>query len=91
MEESPIEAQKREGILRMNHSRKEALRIIDDATMATVAVNLPMTAHISQSTERRYKIIIGFSLDYMWVFRNNPSPVNQPASNTDLPLPRIIM
>ena len=59
MEESPIEAQKREEILRMYHSCKEALRIINDANMATVAVDPPMTAHISQSTDWRYFEIIG--------------------------------
>lgn len=59
MEESPIEAQKREEILRMYHSCKEALRIINDANMATVAVDPPMTAHISQSTDWRYVGIIG--------------------------------
>lgn len=41
MEESPIEAQKREEILRMYHSCKEALRIINDVNMTTMATDLP--------------------------------------------------
>ncbi|KAL3104123.1 hypothetical protein niasHS_002150 [Heterodera schachtii] len=41
MEESPLEAQKREEILRMYQSCKEALRIISDVNMATMATDLP--------------------------------------------------
>ena len=41
MEESPIEAQKREEILRMYHSCKEALRIINDVNMTTMATDMP--------------------------------------------------
>lgn len=35
MEESPLEAQKREETLRIYHACKEALRIINDANMIT--------------------------------------------------------
>jgi len=41
MEESPIEAQKREEILRMYHSCKEALRIINDVNMTTMSTDMP--------------------------------------------------
>ncbi len=34
MEESPLEAQKREDMLRMYHACKEALRIINDANLS---------------------------------------------------------
>ncbi|XP_031636201.1 dynamin isoform X2 [Contarinia nasturtii] len=41
MEESPEEAQKREGMLRMYHACKEALHIIGDVSMATVGTPVP--------------------------------------------------
>ncbi|XP_055304300.1 dynamin isoform X7 [Sitodiplosis mosellana] len=41
MEESPEEAQKREGMLRMYHACKEALRIIGDVSIATVGTPVP--------------------------------------------------
>lgn len=41
MEESPLEAQKREEILRMYHSCKEALRIINDVNMSTITTDIP--------------------------------------------------
>lgn len=41
MEESPIEAQKREEMLRMYHACKEALRIINDANMTTISTDMP--------------------------------------------------
>jgi hypothetical protein len=49
MEESATEAQKREETLRMYHSCKEALRIIHDATMATVGGELPTGAFAGMS------------------------------------------
>ncbi|KAI1724428.1 dynamin central region domain-containing protein [Ditylenchus destructor] len=41
MEESPIEAQRREEMLRMYQACKEALRIINDANMATMSTDMP--------------------------------------------------
>lgn len=41
MEESPIEAQRREETLRMYQACKEALRIINDANMATMSTDMP--------------------------------------------------
>ena len=41
MEESPEEAQRREEMLRMYHACKEALTIIGDVNMATVATPAP--------------------------------------------------
>lgn len=51
MEESATESQKREETLRMYHSCKEALRIINDATMATVGgdgLQMPMMGGAGQ-------------------------------------------
>lgn len=42
MEESPIEAQKREDMLRMYHACKEALRIINDANLSVVGGEVGM-------------------------------------------------
>lgn len=41
MEESQLEAQKREEMLRMYHACKEALRIIGEVNMTTVATEAP--------------------------------------------------
>jgi len=41
MEESPLEAQKREDMLRMYHACKEALKIINDANMMTIGTEMP--------------------------------------------------
>lgn len=41
MEESQLEAQKREEMLRMYHACKEALRIIGEVNMSTVTTDLP--------------------------------------------------
>ena len=71
MEESPLEAQKREEILRMYHSCKEALRIINDVNMSTITTDIPP----SVVNDWRFvffqirKILKNF-------FSNNSSPVN---------------
>lgn len=41
MEESELEAQRREEMLRMYHACKEALRIISDVNMSTTAAPVP--------------------------------------------------
>lgn len=45
MEESAIEAQKREDMLRMYQACKEALRIINDANLGTMSTVVPPAAN----------------------------------------------
>lgn len=44
MEESPLEAQKREEMLRMYHACKEALHIISEVNMTTISTDMPPCA-----------------------------------------------
>ncbi|VDM40625.1 unnamed protein product [Toxocara canis] len=80
MEESQLEAQKREEMLRMYHACKEALRIIGEVNMSTVTTEAP--PHASTDWLRCTFLPSShssFIFTRFFLPSNGPSPVPRPA------------
>jgi hypothetical protein len=72
MEESATEAQKREETLRMYHSCKEALRIINDATMASVGGDgTPMIGGGGGPVLPNFRSVLFFTLKMIYFVKFN--------------------